>query len=313
LILRFGTDDCKAAFDGAVIAFGVFDGFHKGHQFIVSQAIEQAQSASVDSVALTFDIDPDELFAATRLQKLASNDDRIAALQASGVDCVVVLPFTRDFAALSPADFLAKTFADAKPTAMHVGSDFRFGDKASGAVDDLRAWAAPINCEIHAHELVQDEGSVITSTRIRLLLADGNLDDAAELLGHPYCLSATVMPGRGEGTDFGFATANLKLPDNLMTLKTGVYAGFARVDDQKYPAAISFGQAPSFDNPDAANCEVHILDFSGELYGQEIAVEFHHRLRDLRAFDDIEELQQVVGDNINWVKEHMRVSERGGI
>lgn len=289
---------------GASCAFGVFDGVHRGHQFLVGEAKRTAAENGGLAVAMTFDIDPDERFHAERLKKLMSNERRIEALAETGVDAVVVLPFTPEFSAQSPAGFLEATFKDATPYAMHVGNDFHFGARAVGSVADLEAWAKTTGTRICAHDLKSADGRPITATRVRLLLADGKCAEACELLGHSYVFEGTVQAGRGEGTDMGFATANLILPAMMQVLGEAVYAAYAYVDGVRYKAAMSVGTAPTFADA-TATCEVHILDFSGEIYGDTIQVEPVQFLRPMIKFASVDELIATVTSNIAWVRENL--------
>ena len=213
----------RGYFQGASCAFGVFDGVHRGHRFLLSCAQDTARENGGKSIALTFDIDPDEMFHAQRLRKLMSNEERLEMLAQTGVDAVVVLPFTREFAASSPEEFLVRTFGTGVPAHLHVGFDFHFGAKAAGAVPELRTWADGHGMQVHAHDLKSEDGAPITATRIRLLLADGKLDEANHLLGRPYFMTGIVRPGRGEGADMGIRTANLEVPDQMRPLSDGVY------------------------------------------------------------------------------------------
>ena len=297
----------KSLFEGCSCAFGVFDGVHKGHRYLLDAAQATAAADGGASIALTFDIDPDEMFAAGTLKKLLSNADRIDRLAASGVDAVCVLSFTPSFAAEEPLEFLKRTFGDHVPAHLHVGADFAFGARAAGTVDDLRQWAATAGCTVHAHHLVSADGLPISATRIRGLLGRGELDEANKLLGRPYALHETVRKGRQEGRDMGFRTANLVCAPERCVLADGVYAGYAIVDGIRYAAAISNGIAPMFAGKTDANCEVHILDFDGDLYGQAIWVEFVHRLRPMIKFDSVDELIATVMGDIDWTRTHMNV------
>ena len=289
-------------FMGSSCAFGVFDGVHLGHQYLLKCAQDTAQTNDGLSIALTFDIDPDELFHAERLKKLMSNETRIAMLAQSGVDAVVVLPFTREFASMTPHEFLENTFNGCAPAHLHVGLDFRFGAKASGTVADLGEWGAHSGCDIDAHNLKSADGDPITATRIRLLLAKHELDEAKALLGRPYFLREQVMPGRGEGVEMGFSTANLIVPSNRQVLEEGVYAAYATVDGKRYKAAVSVGVSPVFEDQTKASCEVHILDYSGDIYGEYIDVAFLEYLRPMIKFDSTEELIKTVMGNIEYVR-----------
>lgn len=292
-------------FEGSSCAFGVFDGVHVGHRFLIDATKGTALNSGGRSIALTFDIDPDEVFRPASLKKLMTNEQRIAMLASTGVDAVAVLPFTNRFAASSPADFLARTFGDRHPAYLHVGSDFRFGSHASGTVTDLRQWGSLAGTQIAAHELKSEDGAPVSATRIRGLLAEGSIEDANRLLDRPYFVTGMVQPGRGEGADMGFRTANLLVPESLRVLGDGVYAAYAWVDGRRYKAAVNVGVAATFADVATATVEAHLLDFDGDIYGQVIKVEYMNWLRPNRPFDSVEELIATVRGNIRWVRENL--------
>ena len=267
-------------FKGTSCAFGVFDGVHRGHRYLLDCARSTAAETGGASVALTFDIDPDEVFHPTRLKKLMTNEERVRLLADSGVDVTV-------------------------PSCLHVGYDFKFGARAAGTVRDLDSWAAVGGTSVQAHDLKSDDGAPITATRIRLLLAGGDVEEANRLLGRPYFMTGVVEPGRGEGADMGFRTANLVVPDQMRPLGDGVYAAYAHVDGVRYKAAVNVGVAATFADRATATCEVHLLDFSGDLYGKPVKVEFLYWLRPMRKFDDLDELIATVKGNIAWVRENL--------
>ena len=304
-IYEVGEGFDHAFFEGTSCAFGVFDGVHAGHRYLLAQARETARRSGGESVALTFDIDPDEVFHPDRLKKLMTNEERLAMLASTGVDAVVVLPFTHAFAALSPEEFLEATFDGTAPAYLHVGYDFKFGARAAGTVRELEAWGGTAGTRVVPHDLKGADGAPITATRIRLLLADGDIEEANRLLERPYFITGTVEPGRGEGADMGFRTANLAVGDQLRALGDGVYAAWADVDGARYKAAENVGVAATFADRATATCEVHLLDFDGDLYGRSVKVEFLHWLRPMRKFDDVEELVATVKGNIQWVRDNL--------
>lgn len=286
-------------------AFGVFDGVHCGHRFLIESACSRARELGIASVVLTFDIDPDERFHPDRLRKLLSNGDRIDMLARQGVDAVVVLPFTEQFAGLAPCDFLEAVFAGNVPESLHVGSDIRFGARAAGTVETLRSWGARSGMHVCSCDLLQVEGGPVTATRIRRLLEKGEVAEAARLLTRPYTLHDRVVAGRGEGRDMGFRTANLIVEPARRVLREGVYAAYALVDGLAYKAAVSVGVSPTFKGRTDAYCEVHILDFEGDIYGQDIQVQFVSWLRPLIDFASVDELIRTVMENIAWVRENL--------
>lgn len=294
-----------SVFENSSCAFGVFDGVHVGHRYLLECAMKSAAACGGQSIALTFDIDPDEIFHPDRLRKLMSNERRIERLAASGVDAVMVLPFTRDFASQSPEGFLERTFNGHAPAHLHVGLDFRFGAKAAGSVAELGAWGAMSGTHIDAHNLQSADGAPITATRIRLLLAEHDLDEAERLLGRRFSIVERVMPGRGQGADMGFSTANLVIPPQRRVLGEGVYAAYATVDGERYRAAVSMGVSPVFADETDSTCEVHILDFNRDIYGESIEVEFVEFLRPMIKFDSTEELIRTVMGNIEYTRTHL--------
>ncbi len=286
-------------------AFGVFDGVHLGHQYLLSCAKKTAQYNGGKSIALTFDIDPDEIFHPNRLRKLMSNERRLEALLNSGVDAVVALPFTKSFSSLSPEEFLLETFNGYAPSNLHVGLDFHFGAKAAGSVADLAEWGAAVGTHIDAHNLQSADGAPITATRIRLLLMEHDLDEAQRLLGRRFSMVEKVRPGRGEGADMGFSTANLFIEPNRRVLAEGVYSAYATVEGKRYRAAVSMGVSPVFADKTDATCEVHILDFDQNIYGEYIEVEFVEYLRPMIKFDSTEELIKTVMGNIDYCRNNL--------
>ncbi|WP_165173011.1 riboflavin biosynthesis protein RibF [Adlercreutzia sp. ZJ242] len=294
-------------FAGASCAFGVFDGVHAGHRFIIGEAVRKARELGARAVVVTFDRDPDEVFAAGELRKLMSNEQRLQALcELEGVDDVVALAFTRDFAALEPEAFLERAFGGTHvPAALFVGRDFRFGARASGDVGVLERWGARHGMLVAPHDLLELDGAPVTATRIRGLLQEGAVGQAARLLGAPYRMAGVVQPGRGEGRDMGFRTANLHVPDELRALGDGVYAAYAHVGGMRYKAAVSVGVSPTFEGKALANVEAHILDFSGDLYGDVVELEFMSWLRPMMTFATLEDLISTVNGNIAWVRENL--------
>ena len=290
-------------FGPCVIAVGIFDGMHLGHQKLFREAREQSTLWGVPLVAITFDRDPDEMFRQS-FEKLLTNQRRLELISHCA-NRVISLPSTREVFSIAPRDFLAFVGESLHPKAICVGSDFRFGAKAAGTVADIKAWGAENGCACLAIDLQSEDGSVVSATRIRELLLRGDAGEAFRLMGRPHEISGHVEHGRGEGTGMGFATANLDLSQNsVLVPRDGVYAGYVRVDGVLYPSAINMGRAASFEEA-TAQLETHLLGFEGDLYGKDVQVLFIEWLRDQRVFDSTDELIATVMDNINWVKTHL--------
>lgn len=292
----------------AVVAIGVFDGMHIGHRAIFAQAREMAHELELPLVAVTFERDPDEIFrhGDPSFGKLLSNGERLAMIAEQAGGGVLSLPANRELFAMPPAGFLDFLGHVVRPRAIFTGLDFRFGCKASGTAADLERWALAYDCAYVACELIEEDGEVISSTRIREELRAGEVAQAKRLLaGRPHSIVGTIVHGRGAGDGFGFATANLDLSRcETMLPREGVYGAYGIVDGRRYAAAVNVGVAKSFADA-TAPVEAHLLDFDGDLYGKEMRVEFEEWLRAPRVFETKDELIETVMGNIAWVREHL--------
>lgn len=282
-----------------VVAVGVFDGVHVGHQALVRDAVEMARSRQVDSVVLTFDRDPDQVVSpGTAMPQLLDLEDKLDLLSRQGADVVLVVPFTERLAATAPLVFLDEVLIQTmSPIAVAVGYDFRFGHRAEGDVDLLVRYGAEHGFTVLAHELVRDAGAPVTSTRIRGLVEAGDVAEAGRLLGHPHRVRGLVVRGRGEGAELDAPTANLVTDPFAAAPADGVYAGRVEIDGVTYACAVSVGLPPSFPEASAA-LEAHVLDFRGDLYGRSLAVEFLERIRSQRCFDDPADLAATIRTDI---------------
>lgn len=283
----------------AVIAIGVFDGVHIGHQQLIADTITIAREKRCASCVLTFDRDPDQVVTPLHAApQLTSYAEKLRLISALGPDAILVVPFDEWLASLSPDDFCIDVLLDAaEPIACVVGYDFRFGTHASGDADTLRALGSLHGFQVVTHPLVHHEGAPVTSTRIRGLVAAGQVEQAAALLGRNHRLDGVVERGKGLGREIGVPTANLHVGAEFALPAPGVYAGWATVAGERLPAAISVGVAPTFPE---ATCvlEAHLIGFEGDLYGANVVVEFAQRLRDQRAFTSNEALAEAIHADI---------------
>lgn len=282
-----------------VCAIGVFDGVHAGHAALVRDAVVLAKSIGVGAYIITFDRDPDQVVTpASAAPQLLTLEDKATYLCDEGADAVLVVPFTQRVAAYTPSEFFFDVLLSAvNPMAIIVGEDFRFGHRAQGTVETLTVLAKPRGIDVVPYALVTAGGEPVTSTRIRSLVAAGDVEAAAELLGRPHRVAGTVVRGRGEGASIGVPTANIDPVVYAAMPADGVYAGRAIAGGQTWPAAISVGRAPTFENA-TDQLEVHLIGFEGDLYDTRITVQFLARLRDQRRFDSVPELLEAVRDDI---------------
>jgi riboflavin kinase/FMN adenylyltransferase len=272
----------------SVVVIGVFDGVHKGHQAILNRA--KAIAGDQKIVALTFDPHPVSVFAPDRAPTLLTVlTDRIELLKIHNADQVAVMRFTPEFAAMSPDDFVNKILVQQlSASAVIVGKNFTYGHKAAGNVENLKTHT---EFETIVLDLAPEDGEVISSTRIRKLITDGNVEKARELLTRPHRLDGIVVHGEKRGREIGYPTANLGDIDNQTIPADGVYAGWLTVGIDRWPAAISIGTNPTFAGIRGRQVEAYALDQVGlDLYTKRATIEFGWRLRDTLAFEGLEPL-----------------------
>ena len=268
------------------VAIGIFDGVHLGHQEILAEAAKHGPVT-----VLTFDPHPTSIFAPDRTPSaLVSLNDRISLLKANGASEVVVLPFTKEFAQYSPDQFIEEILVKQLGAAhVTVGSNFTFGHKAAGNVDYLKEHKRGF--EVSSVALEENRGSAISSSRIRTLIVDGDVERANELLRRPYYLRGPVVHGEKRGRTIGYPTANIGLAENATIPADGVYAGWLTVGDRRWQAAISIGTNPTFPGLRGRQVEAYAIDQTDlDLYDQEAKLEFGFRLRDTLKFDGLDPL-----------------------
>ena len=272
-----------------VVAIGIFDGVHLGHQQIIATAVKaKADSNSPKLVALTFDPHPTAILAPEKEPpRLTTLEDRVQLLQAAGADAVAVIKFDREFANLTPAEFIENILVDKlSASEVVVGENFTFGNKAAGTSKDLAA-VLPT----HVVSLVESGGEVISSTRIRNLLIAGDVTQVEILLGRRFTLSGEVIHGEARGRTIGYPTANLKAAPKICIPADGVYAGWLSIPGDRWPAAISIGTNPTFPGERGRQVEAYVLDRDDlELYGEIATYEFGMRIRETIAFDGLDPL-----------------------
>lgn len=281
------------------VAIGVFDGVHRGHRSVLEPLVALADDRGLAVAALTFDPHPLEIVAPERAPRLLSTvGQRIEALAGVGADIVGVLPFEQ-VRTMEPevfADDVLRGRLNARVVA--VGADFRFGRDRGGDIATLNTVGSQAGYDVVVVDLVDDSGDEpISSTRIRTLLAEGDVTTAAELLGGAYELCGIVVEGDRRGRTIGFPTANLAVDDRMAVPADGVYAAWAVVNDVTHPAVVNIGNRPTFEGA-RRSIEAHLLDFEGDLYGRGVALRFVSRLRGEQKFESIDALVAQIGSDV---------------
>ena len=271
-----------------VVAIGIFDGVHSGHQQIIATAKHQG-----DVTVLTFDPHPTSVFAPERTPtQLVNLRDRVELLKKAGATEVEVVNFNKDFSQLTPDQFIEDILVG-RFSAEHVviGENFNFGFKAQGTPKYLSEVGPKYGFGVSIVKLQEDRGSTISSTRIRNLIIDGEIERANELLTRNFYLNGPVIHGEKRGREIGYPTANIGLTPLATIPADGVYAGWLTVGDNKWPAAISIGTNPTFPGIRGRQVEAYALDQVGlDLYDQAAIIEFGFRLRDTLKFDGLAQL-----------------------
>ena len=274
-----------------LVVIGVFDGVHRGHQEILGRAKELANGEKI--IALTFDPHPTTVFAPERAPSLLTTlADRVELLKIHNADQVAVIKFTKEFAALSPQDFVKNVLVDQlEATKVVVGKDFTYGYKAAGNIETLTQSGKELDFEVIALDLVDEGEHKISSTRIRTYLVEGQVEVARELLSRPHRLDGVVVHGEKRGREIGYPTANLGELEGQTIPADGVYAGWLTVGIDRWPAAISIGTNPTFEGVRARQVEAYAIDQVGlDLYDKKATIEFGWRLRDTLKFDGLDPL-----------------------
>jgi riboflavin kinase/FMN adenylyltransferase len=302
-----GPDECTPTPDGAAVTVGAYDGVHLGHRHVIAHLRELAAPRGLETVVVTFDRHPATIVRPESAPPtLTDLEQKLELLAGSGVDRTMVIAFDRARSDETAEDFVSSVLVAALASRLVVvGRDFHFGHGRKGDVALLSEMGAVEGYEVEPVELVDagsDGAGPVSSTRIRRLIAEGDVAGAATLLGRPHQVRGPVEHGAGRGGRLlGFPTANVGVSPEIALPAPGVYAGrFSWPGGDRHPAAISVGQPPSFEAEDDAAplVEAFLLDFDGDLYGAPARVDFTEWLRPQRAFDDLDALAAQMDDDV---------------
>lgn len=293
---------------GKVIALGYFDGVHLGHGGLLRKARQMADELGALAAAVTFHPHPSVLLTGKSVPLLTSDEDRARLMQTLyGMDEVLTLPFDKALMTMPWLDFLETVLIRGFDAAGLVcGHDFRFGYRGEGTAEKLQAFceARGIPCAVIPE--IRLEGKTVSSTLLRQLLKEGDMDAAVRFLGHPHVLTGTVEHGFGRGNTWGIPTANVPFPRGIAVPARGVYATRVLVDGIAHIAVTNVGTHPTVGNTDEAQAEAWLLDFSGDLYGKTVTVEFYRLLREERRFPSVEALVAEIRRNAEETRAYFK-------
>ena len=275
-----------------IFALGFFDGVHLGHQVLLKECVSLAQRLGCGTAAITFDRHPQSLFSENTPPLLGTLTDRKALLQQFGIQYIRSFPVTKDVMSTPWQTFLESLIADGA-AGFVCGDDFRFGHRGQGNWETLAAFCDQRNlpCVIVPEQTLEDIR--VSSTYIRSQIETGDMATAVRFLGHPHILTGEVVPGKQLGRKLGIPTANLRLPEGIAIPKFGVYVCTCLVDGVRYPAVTNVGIRPTVSGS-GITVEPWILNYSGDLYGRQIRLEFHYFLRPEQKFDSLDALKSAI-------------------
>lgn len=290
------------------IALGFFDGVHIGHGALLRKTTERAAEPSVVPTVLSFDVHPDKLVTGKDVPLINSASDREEIIRRCyGIDDVVFVHFDERIMRMPWREFADNAIRDLGLAWIVVGHDFRFGYRGEGTAEKLKAFCEEkgIGCDII--QAVRLDGRIVSSTYIRTLIADGDMEQAARYLGHPHTLRDIVRPGFHLGTRLGVPTVNMRFAEGVIVPRHGVYAARAYLEDGSSCSAVAnIGVRPTVSDGQGVNVETHLIGFSGNLYGQQVRVEFYKFLRPEVKFEDNGELARQIRRDIDSAGEYFR-------
>jgi riboflavin kinase/FMN adenylyltransferase len=304
-----GLDAAPPGWGRSVVTIGVFDGVHRGHQAIIGEAVRRARAAGVPSVVLTFDPHPSEVVRpGSHPTVLTSPRYKAELVERLGADVLCVLEFTPEFSRMSPAEFAHLVLVEhLHATGVVVGENFRFGHKAAGDVAELGRIGERFGFAATGVPLVRDGDTTISSTYVRACVDAGDVAAAARALGREHRVEGLVVRGDARGRTLGYPTANLRTAPHTAVPADGVYAAWLARAGERLPAAVSIGTNPTFEGRER-RVEAYVLDFDGDLYGDDVALDFVASLRtaDTMRFESVEALVAQIGRDVDNVRELLR-------
>ena len=288
-----------------VMALGFFDGIHIGHAALMNMIIKRAQEYDAEPAVLTFDVHPDSLVFKKNVPLINSADDRERILsRCFGIDDVVVVHFSRSVMHMDWKVFIDELIDDMDLCHIVVGHDFKFGYKGLGTAEKLKEYCAQrgLGCDIIPP--VCKDGVIVSSTLIRGLIESGEIEKANEYLGRPHTLTDVVLSGYHLGTQMGTPTINMRFPDGIIIPRHGVYAAKAYVDGEEYMSVTNVGVRPTVSEDGGVNVESFLLNFTGNLYGRLVRLDFYKFMRPERKFNDIDELAAQIKHDAESTREY---------
>ncbi|MEX0683815.1 MAG: bifunctional riboflavin kinase/FAD synthetase [Dehalococcoidia bacterium] len=297
----------------SAVTIGVFDGVHRGHQHLVNVLLENSRREGLASIAITFNPHPIAVLRpGVVVTYLTSLEERIELLQGLGLDAVGVLAFTSELAHLEPHEFLSLLVEELQMRLLVVGPDFAFGRNRAGTVDVSREIGEKLGFRVEVAPMLAEESEKVGSTAVRKALAEGDVSRVARLLGRPFSLRGPVVTGDKRGRELGFPTANIAIGLDRALPAYGIYVTRAYVRETAYESCTSIGIRPTFDVEPRPTVETFVLDFDGDIYGEEMRIDLLERLRGEERFDNVDDLIAQMHKDIDRTRAYLGAESARG-
>ncbi len=291
-----------------VLTIGVFDGVHLGHQHLLSQVKATASRLGIASGVVILKNNPAEvLVPGTKISYITMPDQRVQLMKSFGIRYPCPITFTDEVRNLSPREWAQILQQNLSMKGLVIGPDFAMGKGRAGTEPVIRELGRELGFEVAASEPYKDSGQVVSSTLIRQALAAGDVDIASRMLGRPHAVTGLVVKGKERGKSLGFPTANVSYPANQILPQNGIYSGWAVVGGKRHACAVSTGFNPTFGDLTQPSLEAHLIDFTGDLYGKTMSVEFVSHLRAETKFATVDELKKQIGLDVQQAKSQLRL------
>lgn len=282
----------------AVVTIGTFDGVHRGHQEILRNMVNRAKEIGGESVVVTFYPHPRQVLSHdSGIRFISTQEEKIAHLEALGIDNLIIIKFTKEFAAIPSEDFIKDYLVkNIQPAVLIIGYDHHFGKGRTGDFGMLYELGSQYHFKVEKIQEQDVDNVAVSSTKIRHYLENGDIKHANMLLGYEFSYTGKVVHGQQVGQKMGYPTANIEVSEEFQLIeKQGVYATFAEIDGKSYPAMTYIGKRPTMDDNRPQSIETHIISFNGTLYDKEIKIRFVDFVRDDKKFDNFEALKRQIG------------------
>ena len=306
-IIQFSLDKPYIAKKPIVACIGYFDGLHLGHKKLIATTILEANKQNLEPSLITFEPDPWVTIKGLKnVKHIQTMKQRINLAAKLEIKNIIILQFTKEMADLEPDDFELKVLKPLNIHSLICGFDFHYGYCGKGNIDSLKHNRFMNTIMV---DCVSEDNEKISTTRITKLIEEGNIEMANRLLDYRYQVFGKVIHGHKQGRTIGFPTANIKVDDEFIMLKSGVYAGYINVRNIWYKTMINIGHNPTFNHSDALSIEAHILDFKAEIYDETIILEFDHYLRDEKCFSNKSNLALQLEQDVQNVRKSLKEHE----